>query len=237
MRGYTLTGAHELRVEATDSLGLTGSSLSLPITVTVVKPPSGLSAILARYRSILGWGIVALAGLILLFILFGTRLRHARRKRKSVREQYEDPLTQPVSARMEPPTGKKKTARAGRVEKGKNAIAWLTRLNPDGTPAANPRIPIDSPDLTIGTDPVQSACILDEPALSPLHARIRQVGEEFVIHDQNSVAGTWVNYEVVTQEGYPLKHGDRVHFGHLSYRFELKDPPATPEPVVTPADP
>ncbi len=76
MRGYTLTGAHELRVEATDSLGLTGSSLSLPITVTVVKPPSGLSAILARYRSILGWGIVALAGLILLFILFGTRLRH-----------------------------------------------------------------------------------------------------------------------------------------------------------------
>lgn len=236
LRDYTLTGPHELKVEATDSLGLTGSSINLPITVTVIKPPSGLSAILARYRSILGWGIVALAGLILLFILFGARLRHARSKRKSAREKYEDPLTQPVSARIESPTGKKKPSRAGKVEKEKNAIAWLIRLNPDGTPAAIPRIPIDSPDLTFGTDPLQSACILDEPALSPLHARIRQVGEEFMIYDQNSVAGTWVNYETVTQEGYPLKHRDRVHFGHLSFRFELKDPPAAPEPVITPAD-
>jgi hypothetical protein len=57
-----------------------------------------------------------------------------------------------------------------------------------------------------------------------------------VVFDQNSVAGTWVNYETVTREGYPLKHGDRVHFGHLMYRFELKTPPFIPEPVITPAD-
>jgi hypothetical protein len=236
LRGYTLSGQHELRVEATDSLGLTGSSLSLPITVTVHKPPSGLSAILARYRSILVWTILALAGLILLFILFGSRLRHARRKRKSERQQYEDPLTQPVSALMESSTGKKKAQRLRKVDKGRNAIAWLTRLNPDGTPAPNHRIPISTLDLTLGTDPVQSECLLDDPALSPLHARIRQTGEGFMIYDQNSVAGTWVNYETVTQEGHPLKHGDRVHFGHLSYRFELKDPPTVPEPAITPAD-
>jgi hypothetical protein len=195
-----------------------------------------LSAILARYRSILVWSILALVGLILFFVLFGSRLRHSRRKRRTARQQYEDPLTQPVSAVMEPSTGKKKAPRPGKVGKRANAFAWLIRLNPDGTPAPIPPIPITTPDLTLGTDPLQSTCILDEPALSPLHARIRQVGAGFMIFDQNSVAGTWVNYEIVTQEGHPLKHGDRVHFGHLSYRFELKDPPAIPEPAITPAD-
>ncbi len=236
LSGYTTSGQHELKVEATDSLGMTGSSFSLPVTVTVIKPPSGLSAILARYRSILVWVIVLLAALILLFILFGSRLRHARLQRKTTRQKFEDPLTQPVTAVVEPPTGKKKAQRLVKVDKGRDAVAWLIRLSPDGTPAPVPRLPVTAPELTLGTDPVQSECILDDPALSPLHARIRQSGEGFVIYDQNSVAGTWVNYETVTQEGYPLKHGDRVHFGHLSYRFELKDPPAAPEPAITPVD-
>ncbi len=236
LSGYTVSGQHILKVEATDSLGLTGESLSLPITVTVVKPPSGLSAILDRYRQYIVWGVVALAGLILLSILFGSRMQLSRRKRKTQRRQFADPLTQPVSAVTEPPSGKKKTPRRAMPDQVTEAAAWLIRLNPDGTPAPVSLIPVASPEVTLGTDPVQSAIILDEPALSPLHARIRQSGAEYVIFDQNSVAGTWVNYNMVTQEGYPLKHGDRVNFGHLSYRFELKDPPIISEPFITPAD-
>lgn len=236
LRDYILTGQHELRVEATDSLGLTGTSLSLPVTVTVIKPPSGFSAILARYRSILAWVVLVLTGFILLLILFGSRLRRARMERINARQQYEDPLTQPVATIHEPPTGKKKTARLPRADRGKEAVAWLIRLNPDGTPASTPKIPVVLPETTLGTDPVQAMFILEDPALSPLHARICQAGTGFMVYDQNSVAGTWVNYEPVTQEGYPLKHGDRVHFGHLSYRFELKDPPAVPEPAIKPAD-
>jgi hypothetical protein len=112
----------------------------------------------------------------------------------------------------------------------------LIRLNPDGTPATASRIPVILPETILGTDPLQATVILDDPALSPLHARIRMTGTGFMVYDSNSVAGTWVNYEPVTQEGYPIKHGDRVHFGHLSYRFELRNPPAVPEPAVKPAD-
>jgi hypothetical protein len=236
LSGYILSGQHELRVEATDSLGLTGSSLGLPVVLTVIKPPSGLSAILARYRSILAWGVLLLAGLILLLILFGSRLRRSRLERINARQQYDDPLTQPVSAVREPSTGKKKAPRPAKTDRSKEAVAWLIRLNPDGTPATASRIPVILPETILGTDPLQATVILDDPALSPLHARIRMTGTGFMVYDSNSVAGTWVNYEPVTQEGYPIKHGDRVHFGHLSYRFELRNPPAVPEPAVKPAD-
>jgi pSer/pThr/pTyr-binding forkhead associated (FHA) protein len=119
-----------------------------------------------------------------------------------------------------------------------DAAAYLLRLEPDGRPAPVSPIPLPTPDATIGTDPVQAAIILDEPGIASLHARIQQnlTGAGYLIFDQNSLAGTWVNYEPVTQEGYPLKHGDRVHFGHISYRFELKEPPIISEPVISPAD-
>jgi hypothetical protein len=238
LSGYTVSGQHELKVEATDNLGLTGESFSLPVTVTVVKPASGLATILARYRFVIVWVTVALAGLILFFILFGSRLRLSRRKQKTQRQQYADPLTQPISiASVEPPTGKKKTPRRGKTDKvTTDAAAWLIRLNPDGKPASVTAIPISTSGITIGTDPVQATYILDESSISSLHARIQLTDAGYVIFDQNSVAGTWVNYEPATREGHPLKHGDRVHFGHLLYRFELKDPPAIPEPVITLSD-
>jgi predicted component of type VI protein secretion system len=53
-----------------------------------------------------------------------------------------------------------------------------------------------------------------------------------VIIDHGSVAGTWVNYESVTREGVRLKHGDRIHFGQMQYRFDLSQPPAESEPKV-----
>ena len=235
---YTVSGKHTLKVEVTDSLGLSGASLDMPVEVTVIKTPTGPLVLLARYRYIIVWGVVALAGLVLFAILFGSRLRLARRKRKTERQKFADPLTQPVrTATLEPPTEKKKTTRLQKTETDSDAAARLVRLNPDGTPASVTPIPVSTSDLTLGTDPVQSACILDEPSLSPLHARIQKTEAGYFIVDQNSVAGTWVNYEPVTREGHPLNHGDRVHFGYLAYRFELKEPPALPEPTIRPTEP
>jgi pSer/pThr/pTyr-binding forkhead associated (FHA) protein len=75
--------------------------------------------------------------------------------------------------------------------------------------------------------------VLDDPSISPLHARIKRNGEgAFHIYDHGSVAGTWVNYEPVTREGRRLAHGDRIHFGQLMYRFDLNQPPAEPEPKI-----
>ena len=88
-------------------------------------------------------------------------------------------------------------------------------------------------DMTFGTDPVQSIRVLDDPSISPLHARIKHTEDGiYMIYDHGSVAGTWVNYEPVTREGRRLAHGDRIHFGQLVYRFDLNQPPAESEPKV-----
>jgi predicted component of type VI protein secretion system len=94
-------------------------------------------------------------------------------------------------------------------------------------------IPVLEKDMTFGTDPVQSAHVLDDPSISPLHALIRRTPEGgFLIYDHGSVAGTWVNFEPVTREGRRLVHGDRIHFGQLMYRFDLSQPPAESEPKI-----
>jgi hypothetical protein len=222
LSAYTESGPHILKVEATDSLGLTGASLDTPVDIQVVKPANNLSTLFARYRLVIVGVVVGLAGLVLLGILLTGRLRlRSRSARRAARQQHLDPLTQPVTiASSEPPTGPKKTRRT-RPAKIPDAPATLIRLAPDGQPAPDSPIPVTGPELTLGTDPVQAAYILDELVISPLHARIQQKESDFTIYDQGSVAGTWVNYESVTREGYPLKHGDRVHLGHLMYRFEL----------------
>ena len=72
-------------VEAVDSLGLSRTSIEVPVTVTVVQPPRGLAAFFGRYRETIIIGAVGFAALVLLLILFTGRLRalfsRARRNR------------------------------------------------------------------------------------------------------------------------------------------------------------
>jgi hypothetical protein len=240
---YDASAQHEIIVEAEDVLGLKKSSIGIPVTVTVIHPPGGMQVLLARYRSQLVMGAIALAGILLLAILLRGRVVNipVSRSRKK-RMQREDPLTQPVAALTEPPapaTRKAKTqprfagwawSKNSRVPK---APAYLIRLTSGGEPASATPIPVADKELTFGTDPVQSMQVLDDPSIAPLHARIRRTEEgSFVILDQGSVAGTWVNYEQVTREGKRLAHGDRIHFGQMHYRFDLNQPPAESEPKI-----
>ena len=241
---YTKSGQHEIIVEAEDMLGLQKSSMGIPVSLTVVQPPRGVQALLARYRSYLVLGAIGLAGLALLVILLqGIVGRGLFRKRRQTRKQFEDPLTQPVVALTEPPasaTKKSKTMprravwfRPKPASRVPDAPAYLTRLTNGGEPASASPIPVLGKEMTFGTDPVQSMRVLDDPSISPLHARIKRTEDGgFLIYDHGSVAGTWVNFEPVTREGHRLAHGDRINFGQLMYRFDLNQPPAESEPKV-----
>jgi hypothetical protein len=245
---YEKSGAHEIVVKAEDVLGLEKSSLATPITLTVIQPPRGIQAFLARYRSYLVLGAIGLAGLALVAILLrGKAGGEPRKARHAARQRLEDPVTQPIPALSElpvPTTKKSKTEprrtprvswlqpKASRVA---TAPAYLIRLTKGGEPASVSPIPVAETDLTFGTDPVQSMRVLDDPSIAALHARIKRCQDgSFMIYDHGSIAGTWVNYEPVPREGYRLAHGDRIHFGQLCYRFDLNQPRAESEPKVTP---
>jgi hypothetical protein len=244
LRPYGKSGQHEIIVEAEDVLGLQKSSMSIPVSLTVIPPPRGVQAFLARYREYLVMGAIGLAGLALVIILLrGMFAGVFFKKRRAARRQFEDPLTQPVVVPTELPASsakKSKTAprravwfRTKPALRLPDAPAYLTRLTNGGEPASAAPIPVIEKEMTFGTDPVQSLRVLDDPSISPLHARIKRNGDgAFHIYDHGSVAGTWVNYEPVTREGRRLAHGDWIHFGQLMYRFDLHQPPAPPEPKI-----
>lgn len=244
LSGYTASGEHTLVVEVVDALGMSKASMSVPVTITVVHPPSGLQAFLARYRLYIATGAIIVAGGILIIVLLSGRLRiRSRRERRADRKRYTDPVTQPVSIQQaEPPSKKKRAARApwkrGERERLQDAPAYLTRLREDGEPVTGNPIALAELETTFGTDPVQATHVFDHPSIAALHARLKRTdGGDFLLLDNSSIAGTWVNYDSVPKGGRLLKHGDMVHFGQLMYRFSLKNPPADVEPKIIPEAP
>lgn len=245
LTSYTSSSEHQITVEAVDILGLSKTSMPVPITVTVIKPPSGPAALLARYRTPITFGSIILAGLVLFVILLSGRVKIPTLKKvREERRAQTDPLTQPIPVLAQEPVPapeakkpKKRRILSKKTEpaskSGVDAAASLIRLNPDGQFAEVAPIPMAEKEIVLGTDPVQCTLVLDDPSLSAVHARIRQTDDGgYLLLDNNSIGGTWVNYEPVQRDGVRLMHGDMVNFGQLAYRFMHKSPPPKSSPKV-----
>ena len=178
----------------------------------------------------------------MLIVLLSGRLRiRSRSERRADRKRNTDPVTQPVKIQQAEPPAKQKQAKRPpwtRTERWQDAPAYLTRLGAGGEPVTGHPIPLIEKEITFGTDPVQAAHVLDHPSVAALHARLKRTdGGDFLLFDNNTVAGTWVNYDPISEDGRILRHGDVVNFGQLMYRFSLKNPPADAEPKITPEAP
>ncbi|OIO86113.1 MAG: hypothetical protein CO094_03495 [Anaerolineae bacterium CG_4_9_14_3_um_filter_57_17] len=231
---YLVSGAHDLTVEAEDSLGLRRSSAELTITVNVIQPPGGIAGLMMRNGLAVTIILILLAGVVLLGVIFaGGRLNLAAlRERRAAWARRLDPVTQPVNAT---------TTRAARpapfawIRRPTPPAAYLVKLTAQGQPALGDPIPLPLGETTFGQDPTQASHLFGDASISALHARLRHSSDgQFTLFDQNSVAGTWVNYQPAPAEGHLLRHGDVVHFGSLTYRFVASKPPVTPKPTLTP---
>jgi hypothetical protein len=227
LSGYSVSGQHLLTVEAVDGIGLSKVSLGIPVMVTVVQPRFGLLPWLGRNRS---W--VALAAALLAGMGLGAILVRGRSRKHpagtSRRAHPGDPLTQSI-----PPGGKTRLPQKSGMRSVRAPEAHLVRLKDDGQPLTAPSIPIAQAETIFGSDPIHATRILDDPSVSPLHARLYVSGGEYILSDEKSTAGTWVNYEQVTSPRR-LRHGDVIHIGRISYRFLLRKQPENPPPRVIP---
>jgi hypothetical protein len=250
LEGYTSSGEHQISVEAVDTLGLDKTSLPLPVMVTVIQPPQGIPALLAKYRFPIMIGGISLAGLALFAILLSGRLRlPSIRAAQAAKRAEADPLTQSVPAAVEPATVPLPASTAVKTQripnrakkvttelklKAADAPAAFLRVNADGQVLPAPPIALVEQEIVFGTDPTQCSQILDDPSISPVHARLRVTEDGgFLLVDTNSTAGTWVNYDLIPREGYRLAHGDMVNFGQIMYRFTLRTLPAISKPTIT----
>jgi hypothetical protein len=181
-------------------------------------------------------------------ILLSGRLRvPSIRAAQEARRADADPLTQSVPAVAESAvmplaaTSAVKTKRRAAISKKATAdaksravaIASLIRINAEGQVLPVTPIALVEQEIIFGTDPAQCTQILDDPSVSLVHARLRQTEDGgFLLLDNGSVAGTWVNFEPIPREGYRLAHGDMVNFGQLIYRFILRVPPVISKPKI-----
>ncbi len=231
LSGYSVSGQHTLQLEATDNLGLTRVGLGLPVTVTVVRPQVGLLAFLGRNSLWVAMVAILIAGGVL-----GMTLAWGRRRRvagAAGRGSWKDPLTQPVPADAAANSSARRSLRLPWARPVKQPDAYLVRLKEDGQPVSAQPIPVTVPEMTFGSDPLQASRILDDPSVSPLHARVKEEQGEYILIDERSTAGTWVNYEKLTVPRR-LQHGDLLHIGRISYRFMLRNPPEQAQPRRTP---
>lgn len=259
LNAYTTPGRHLLRVEVQDSLGLTRTSHDTPIQIGIRLParaplqdpahPSTLPAILA----------IILAGSALVIVLIlGWRRRANDPLTQPVRghsavpgftRRPAPPRRSPPAASSEIPTVPSKAGRSAPPAVRSLPASWLSwprqpatvpsslarliRLSENNQPLPGNPIPILTREVTIGRDPVQATCVLESLCVEGLHARLLQEdGGGYIIKDEGSVAGTWVNYAPISREGVRLEHGDLIHIGKVAFRFELSKPAHIRKPQV-----
>ncbi len=226
LSGYDTSAGHGLAVEAVDSYGLSRMSGTVPVQVIVVRPQVGLLPWLSRNS---GW--VALGGILFAGLVLGVSLTISSKRRSrstaGAPRRSQDPLTQSIHTDEH-----KSGLRLPQGRSAKAGAAYLVRMKEDGQPITSPPIPV-TPPMTFGSDPIKATRILDDPSVSPLHARLEEKNGEYILTDENSTAGTWVNYEQLSSPRI-LQHGDILHIGRPCYRFMLRNAPEKPAPRIIP---
>lgn len=238
-----------LEVQVEDELGLIGISPKVPVQIVVQGIPQGIQALFARFGSTLVVSIVLVAAAVLLLVLLlAGRIQPkplgARRRRRSV---LDDPVTQPLKdvkqekSKPQPPGFLARMAKRisfprppslpKRVDS--DPLAYLMPYNDASEPKEIDLIPLTSNNITLGSDAQQAFVPIDDPAVEPIHARLWRDQEGiFRLADENSVAGTWINYAPVSKGGSRIENGDLIHIGQAGFRFTINKPGKPQKPTV-----
>lgn len=254
LESYLETGRHNIRIEAVDEFGLSSLSLETPIDISVEAPLEGIAATVSANTPLLAIIMVAMAGAIVLLILVLTgriqpKIQPVRLPIHRRRQKQEDPVYQPVAPTASTNGGPSRRQRlskwANRIPQKLNwpqrdgqsePFAYLERLlRPSEMEEITPTrpIPITTTEITIGTDPAQSTLVVEDTSIEPLHARLKKIGtDQFTIRDQETAAGTWINYTPTEIKDTKLRHGDVIHIGRIGFRFKLNRPPKTFTPKI-----
>ncbi len=233
---YTTSGRHTLRVEAVDSLGLSKSSLETPVDVQVILPQVSLWERLVRANVPAGAGAVVLAGASLALIVVLTNRRRAQLKGQAAARRAEvNSPTAPMAAHPDTRTSWPDKLHWPRHTTQAPADASLMRLDANLQPLTGAPLFVQGREVTLGRDPTLATCLIDDPSVEGLHARLRQEPDGcYLVSDQGSIAGTWINLVPVSREGARLEHGDILHIGRCAFRFLLARPTHLRKPLVQP---
>lgn len=231
----TQSGDHTLQVIAEDILGLSGSSINTIIHVEVKRPAMGFWFVLARNTpTMIGLAVLLVSGVALLLMVVGGRI-HPRRLPLS---RLQRPAKKPAQEYADKPAEQQPQSWTSRLHWPQRRLkpraeAYLTPLARDDSLANAVPVALTAPEVTIGSDPQRATLVLDDPSVDGLHARlVKNDAGVYILIDAGSTAGTWVNYNLLPQDGICLEHNDLIHIGRSHFRFTQAHPTHIRKPVI-----
>ena len=241
---YTESQTVMLKLDIKDEAGFSASTIEIPVQIIVETRQRTLFELMLDYQN---W-IISIA-LILTVLLLGSvfytyrgRGKHFLRRLLRKKEPL-DPLTQDVPIPQLSPISERRFRRKADALPAPQVIealplsnASLVRLNDWLEEIPGESIPLPVTELiTLGRDAKRVTIVLDDPGVSPLHARIvYQEPDDYTIFDEGSIAGTWVNYAPISSLGANLQYGDIIQIGGLTYRFKIIRPDSEPRIKLLP---
>jgi hypothetical protein len=254
---------HTLSVEAVDNLGIIGKSGDTSVKITLPTTTQGIKAVFSQKRLIVtGTVILISASILVLVLILGGRIHpkpYPGQVRHPVGIDRETPKVgyrERIRLRKDPVTQPVKIASTSQVPTKPRSKSWKERLpwfKPKAVPppaiahllplagADETTLPaplqIIADDVTLGSDPLRVNLLIADPSVEELHARIHHEDKSFLITDAGSIAGTWVNYNLVPPAGTQLEHADIVHLGQVGFRVMFTEPGPLRKVVVTRLEP
>lgn len=239
----TDSATHTVQVNVTDELGLSASSESQTVVMTVVTQPapSAVATAVSPASSELNWvlalgaGALLLAGLGLAGWWAATRLRPRVGALPTVpstpiRSDESADATLPKTAPLLRPPAKPRprlriTRPRGAGVESPRGLAYFEVVESGGGGAARADIELLKPVQHLGRDAALAEIVFPDRSVSRRHARLEAtpVGV-FRIFDEGSTSGTWVNFAMIpAAEGWELKDGDLINLGRVQLRFKRRD--------------
>ena len=88
--------------------------------------------------------------------------------------------------------------------------------------------------ISIGSSSAEVSLLIDDVALNHVHSKLWQDNSgEFWVSDQDTVAGTWVNFAPVNIQGCKIQHQDIIHVGKHKFRFNIHNQISDGQPEIT----
>ena len=241
LRKYTSSGDHILRAEVLDRLELSGSTRDLSVQIDIKPSTTNFVSQISRNRYLLAGVSIALASaILLLFLVLGGRLQPGsvgvlqRRRKKNKPSVRKNPANKPLSQKLPYWVNSLQWSRS--LEDA-NVVAYLTRLSDHHNTVGPQVLTIPGEDFSIGRDAARTTIQLNEPSVDLSHARFTyDLDGFFLLEDEHTIAGTWVNYSPVPKDGVKIEHGDLIHFGRNGFRFTYIEPKYVPRLVIREED-
>jgi len=226
---YENSAVHYLTIEAVDLLGLSKQSIQTPVEVIIDIPPPSINKILAdNTPAFAGLALVLILGMLLFILISRGTIKPEfkyglnRFFRNGGKEKNNTSQLKKISQNGEFIGG---SGDLNSLEIKKQKAFRLIPINDVLQQQVPEPIQGGEDDVILGNDPSPGIINIPHPSVAKQHARITiQPDGEFIITDEGSPAGTWINYkQILSNKPHPLKDGDIIHIGEAGFRYQLMD--------------